>query len=110
VKNKANIIMGWKLTKKGGAWKVKTNVCIYCACNSAHVEEPVSPCDSCHQNQRRDDMVTDDNTLYHYNIVDDDELAIAHTCTAYIMNMLGTVLDEITAASQISIGTPLHHQ
>jgi hypothetical protein len=86
VPNKANTSAGWKL--------------ISSAC---HVEEPVCPCGTCYQDQHHDGMVTDDNACYHYNVVDDDELAIAHARTEETMNMLGANLDEITALSQVCL-------
>jgi hypothetical protein len=103
VTNKADMSVGWKLTKKDGACKVKKAICLYCAFYSDHVEEPVCPCGTCFQDQHHDGMVTDDNACYHYNVVDDDELEITHVRTKEIMNMLGADLDEITAQSQVCL-------
>jgi hypothetical protein len=47
VTHKADMSARWKLTKKGGICKVKTDFCMYCPCSLYNVHEPVSPCDDC---------------------------------------------------------------
>jgi hypothetical protein len=37
IHSKADISAGWKLTKKGSACKVNTNICMYCPCSSDNV-------------------------------------------------------------------------
>jgi hypothetical protein len=79
----------------------------YCNINSAcyldHVEEHLCQYDNCYQYQHHDGMVTDDNTCYHFKVVDDEELAIMHARTKEIMNMIGANLDEIMALSQVCL-------
>jgi hypothetical protein len=40
VTHKADMSAGWKLTNKGGACKVKTDLCMYCPCSSDNVHGP----------------------------------------------------------------------
>jgi hypothetical protein len=65
---KFDMSTGWKLTKKGGACKVKKAFCMYCACSSDRVKEPVCPCGTCYQYQHLEGMVTDENACYHYKV------------------------------------------
>jgi hypothetical protein len=105
VTHKAIMPTGWKLTKKGGACKVKTDFCLYCPCSSFNVHAPVLPCDDCKalQIDQYVGWVGDDMACYHYNIVDDIELKKMQERLTEIMNTINMDMAECPKSSTINL-------
>jgi hypothetical protein len=105
VTHKADMSAGWKLTKKGGAYKVNTNLCMYCPCWSDNVHEPVSHCDDCNALQTDQYIwgASDDKVCYHYNLVDDLELKKIYDRSSEIMKMINVYTAECLKSSTINL-------